>query len=141
MRAPGKLKLFIGLFTCALIAYWPNSLSAQEPKLYLIAHSDIGLSFDEVRDIYFGSKEFCGQVRALPVDNESARAEFLTKVMGVDRRRYDNIWIKKSFRDAREPPAIKQNDRDVMAFVAANSGAIGYVRTPPADGVVVLGGF
>ena len=112
--------------------------SAQAGSLYIIAHSGTVLSQQDVRDIFLGNKEFSGEMRLVPVENESVKDEFLDRILGVNRLRYDNIWIKKAFRDALDPPSAKQSDTDVTNFVRRTPGAVGYVRNPPGKDVVLV---
>ncbi len=107
-------------------------------SIYVIAHSGTELSQQDVRDIFLGNKEFSGEIRLVPVENETVKTEFLDRILGVNRLRYDNIWIKKAFRDAIEPPAAKRSDSDVTDFVKHTPGAVGYVRNPPGKDVVLI---
>jgi hypothetical protein len=47
-----------------------------------------------------------------------------------------NFWLQQVYSGRSSPPAIKATDAEVIAFVVANPGAIGYVAAAPAAGGV-----
>jgi hypothetical protein len=49
-------------------------------------------------------------------------------------------WQQQIFAGRSSPPAEKSSDADIVAFVAATTGAVGYVSqtAPVGDGVRVL---
>ena len=53
---------------------------------------------------------------------EVLKAEGLDKMSSVE-----NYWQQQIFSGRGSPPPIKASDQEVLAFVAANPGAIGYV--------------
>jgi ABC-type phosphate transport system substrate-binding protein len=71
----------------------------------------------------------------VPVDQSSRSAvrvlftgEVL-KVEGLEKMSaVENYWQQQIFSGRGSPPPIKASDEEVVAFVAANPGAIGYVR-------------
>lgn len=106
----------------------------------VIAHPSVSLNADEIRDVFLGEKQFAGRVKLVPVDNSSVQAEFLSKVLQSDERKYAARWTRKSFREGLGAPSVKGSDAEVAAFVRATPGAIGYVRGT-ASGVQVLEKF
>jgi ABC-type phosphate transport system substrate-binding protein len=70
----------------------------------------------------------------LPVD-QSARSAIrvlftreILKVEGLEKiSAVENFWQQQIFSGRGSPPPIKARDEEVVAFVAANPGAIGYV--------------
>ena len=46
--------------------------SAFGTDIYVIAGPDVRLSPDDIRELYLGDKEFSGEVRLVPVDNQAA---------------------------------------------------------------------
>jgi hypothetical protein len=110
--------------------------------IYVIANPHLKLSQEDVREIYFGDKEFSGDVRLAPVDNQAVLAAFVDKVLGMNPQRYNTLWVKKAFRDALTPPAVKATDFEVLEFVKRTRGAVGYVSSVPRDkDVVVVGRY
>jgi ABC-type phosphate transport system substrate-binding protein len=65
-----------------------------------------------------------------PVDQKEsspARKEFLSAVMGKDAAGMNAYWQSQLFVGRTTPPPVKGSDADVIAFVAAAKGGIGYV--------------
>ena len=108
----------------ALAGLVPHLAGAGE----VIAHPSVSLDADEIRDVFLGEKQFSGRVRLMPVDNSSAQAEFLSKVLQSDERKYAARWTRKSFREGLAAPVVKGSDAEVIAFVRATPGAVGYVK-------------
>ena len=114
---------------------------AMAGEIYVIAHADVKLTADTIRDIYIGEKQFSGSIRIIPIDNATAQTDFLGKVLKLELSRYDNLWVKKSFRDALNPPAVKYSDKEVIELVRKTSGAIGYIAGSPPAGITVIQKF
>lgn len=110
--------------------------------IYVISRPEVKVSPDDIREIYLGDKEFTGDVRLVPVDNQAAQAEFVAKVLAMNLQRYTTLWVKKAFRDALNPPPMKTTDVEVLEFVKLTRGAVGYVSFAPRDkDVIVVGKF
>jgi hypothetical protein len=105
--------------------------------IYVIANGSVKLAADEVREVFVGDKQTAGGTKLIPIDNAAAQKEFLDKVVKVDAAKYASIWVKKGFRDGLNPPAVKSGDAEVISYVKATPGALGYVTSAPA-GVTVL---
>ena len=78
-----------------------------------------------------------------PVDlsaNSSVRVEFSTTVHERDVNAVKSYWQRQIFSGRGVPPPEKASDEEVLAFVRANPGAVGYVSsdTPVGSGVKVL---
>src|SRR5438132_13679313 len=101
--------------------------SALGADIYVIAGPDVILSPEDVRELYLGDKEFSGQVRLVPVDNQAALSEFVVKALGMNPRPYTTLGSKKAFRDAFNPPSLKPVDSEVLSFVRVTSAAFAYV--------------
>jgi hypothetical protein len=115
---------------------------ARGADIYVVARPDVKLSADDIREIYLGDKEFSGDVRLVPVDNQSVLPEFVVKALGMNPQRYSTLWVKKAFRDALNPPALKATDSEVLEFVKRTRGAVGYISSVPRDQeIAVVGKF
>ncbi len=67
---------------------------------------------------------------AAPVDQSMTsplRARFSDKVLGQPIMAVRTYWQQQLFSSALQPPPVKTSDEDVIAFVAADPGAVGYV--------------
>ena len=106
--------------------------------LYVICHPLVALQPAEIRDTFVGEKGFAGTVKLAPADNSAAQAAFLQKVLKVDASKYASIWTKKAFRDGVNPPPVKANDSEALAFVRTTPGACSYISFMPASGVSLV---
>ena len=76
-----------------------------------------------------------GGPSADPVDQRDAspvRREFLAAVIGKDAPAMNAYWQSQLFVGRTTPPPVKASDADVIAFVAAAKGGIGYVSAGTA---------
>jgi hypothetical protein len=127
---------FVRLLLQALVATGVSQAMAAD--VYVIAHPDTKLSVEMIRDVYIGEKQFSGALKIIPVDNAAAQTEFLEKVLKLDQTRYANLWVKKSFRDALNPPSVRNSDKEIVEFVRKTPGALAYVISSPPTGVTVI---
>lgn len=120
-----------------LACHHPAALAAD---IYVICHPGTKLAVDDVREVFLGEKNFAESAKLNPVDNASVQLEFLSRVIKLEPGKYSTAWVKKSFRDAVNPPPVKANDAEVIEFVRRTPGAIGYVSNS-TTGVVTVGKF
>jgi ABC-type phosphate transport system substrate-binding protein len=81
--------------------------------------------------------------QALPVDQSAktpVRRAFTTTVIGLSLGELQLYWQRRVSTEHVFPPPIKDSDEEVLAFVAKNAGAIGYIGpdTPVPDSVRVI---
>ena len=127
-----------GLLTLLLVLPLGAAPAAMAADIYVIAHPAIKIERDAIRDVYIGEKQFAGDIKIVPVDNAAAQTDFLEKVLRLDQTRYANLWVKKSFRDALNPPATRNSDKDIIDFVRKTPGAIAYITGTPPPGVLLV---
>jgi ABC-type phosphate transport system substrate-binding protein len=73
---------------------------------------------------------FPGGGPATPVDlskSSPVRATFSKRIIGRPVSAVDTYWQQQIFSGKEVPPAAKASDDDVIAFVKATPGAVGYV--------------
>lgn len=79
---------------------------------------------------------------AAPVNQSKkspVRDSFTTAVHGKSVAAVDSYWQQQIFSGRDVPPPEKSADAEVVAFVKANGGAVGYVtNAAPTAGVKVL---
>lgn len=119
------------------LGYCSQSFSAE---LYVISNSTLSIEAGAVKSIFQGETEFSGSSKLEPTDNQAAQAVFLSKVMGMDKAKYESWWVKKSFRDGASQPPARSTDMEVIEFVKKTPGGVGYVTTQPA-GVKIIQEF
>jgi ABC-type phosphate transport system substrate-binding protein len=117
----------------ALLVVAPSACSAGA----VIVNDQLEVHPHDVRDIFLGEKQLANGVKLVPVDNTAAQERFLAKVLQTDAQKYAARWVRKSFREGIQAPAVKGSDAEVIALVKSTPGAIGYVAQAP-PGVKVL---
>lgn len=74
-----------------------------------------------------------------PPESSLTRAYFLSDVIGKSAFAVKVFWQKRVYAGREVPPVEKPSDEEVLAYVRANHGAIGYVsRDTDVAGVKVL---
>ena len=76
--------------------------------------------------------KFDNGVKAIPVDqvvDSPVREVFSSQYLSKSVSAVKNYWHQQLFSGAAVPPEEKSNDTDVVNFVKANAGAIGYVSS------------
>jgi ABC-type phosphate transport system substrate-binding protein len=127
-------------FKQVALALFCSVAGSQAQAGEVIAHASVTLSADEVKEVFQGDKQLAGSLKLVPVDNGAAQADFTAKVLASDVAKYTARWTKKSFREGLAAPAVKGSDAEVIAFVKATPGAVGYVASA-SSGVKVLQKF
>ena len=67
---------------------------------------------------------------------QATRNEFEEKVLKKSASQVKAYWSKLMFSGKGKPPKELASDKDILAFVAANPGAIGYVAEGSVDSSV-----
>jgi ABC-type phosphate transport system substrate-binding protein len=65
--------------------------------------------------------------------NHETRNEFEEKVLKKSASQVKAYWSKLMFSGKGKPPKELASDKDIIAFVAANPGALGYVSSASVD--------
>ena len=120
---------------CAAIAsVAPDTARAQDVKVIVNSANSVGeLPASEVTSIFLKkTSKFPGGGAAVPVDQAKGspvRGTFSKSVLGRPAGAVDAYWQQQIFAGGELPPATKPSDDDVVAFVKATPGAIGYVSS------------
>jgi ABC-type phosphate transport system substrate-binding protein len=95
------------------------------------ASSVSSMTAKELGDIFLGRKKTMEDgSKADPVDFEGeSQTEFLQVYVGRSESQYRTHWKKVVFTGQGKPPHKFTSEADVIAYVAANAGAIGYVSS------------
>ena len=117
-----------------LLGYAAQAFSGQ---VFVIANSNLTVDPSSIKSIFLGDTQFSGSVKLEVTDNAAAQSDFLSKALGMDKAKYDGLWVKKSFRDGVTQPPARGTDAEVIDFVKKTPGAIGYVTTAPSGVKVV----
>lgn len=121
--------------------------SAQETasfKVIVNPSNDVSaMSKDQLSDFFLKKVTQWGNGRkALPVDQVSSspiREKFSKEIHEKSVTAINSYWRQKIFSGRDVPPPEKSSDADVLAYVAENADAIGYVSAnAPIDKVKVM---
>jgi hypothetical protein len=86
---------------------------------------------DAVAQVYLGKAQRWGDgspIVAVDLSSTSpVRQAFSETVLAMSVEGVKNHWLRLVMSSDRRPPVTKRSDEDVIAFVAAETGAIGYV--------------
>ena len=109
-----------------------TTLTAQEFKVIVnSANSTADLPSDVVAKLFLKQvAKFPNGTAAQPVDlakTSAVRASFSKAALGRAVGAIETYWQQQIFSGKDVPPESKSSDDDVVAYVKANPGAIGYV--------------
>lgn len=122
---------FVAIVATAAIAA-PAAHAQGDVKVIVNSANPLSeLQASEVANLFLKrALKFPGGGPAVPVDqakNSAIRASFARTVLGRPVSAVDAYWQQQIFAGGELPPATKAADDDVVAFVKATPGAIGYV--------------
>ena len=114
---------------------------AQSYKVIVNQNSSVSsLTKDQISKLFLKKvTRFTDGTTALPVDlvsDSSVRQAFSEDIHGQSVASVRKYWQKQIFSGRGVPPTEKPNDQEVIAYVAANPGAIGYVSASTQTGSV-----
>lgn len=102
------------------------------------------ISRSSLQALFTGKTDRWGdKTSAKPVDQSMktpVRRAFTSSVLGFSMGEIQRYWQDRVAAARIFPPPIKSSDQEVLAFIAATAGAVGYVspETPIPDGVKVI---
>lgn len=92
---------------------------------------------NEVINIFFGrNRQFFNGVEAMPVDLEDAnpgRAQFYRLLVGKDLAEINAYWSRQIFTGRMQAPPRLNSTEEVIKWIAANPGGIGFIELSRAD--------
>lgn len=127
----------------ACLWYLPAAVTqGQRPnaiELSVIVHKDNPiekLSITEVRNYWMrrGAQKAWPALKTsvMPVDRKGASNEkgmFYKKVVGLAEADVEAYFAAKQYQSAESPPVKMGSDREVIEYVSANKGALGFVNS------------
>lgn len=132
-------RVFIGLvvnLVSLVVAGGLNASANDAPAQFkVIVNGSVAgqaLTRDVLVQIYLGKVERWGDrsvIAAVDLSSTSTvRQAFSQQALGMPVEAVQHVWMRK-IADGKRPPISKPSDEEVIAFVAAERGAIGYVST------------
>jgi ABC-type phosphate transport system substrate-binding protein len=102
-----------------------------------------GISRDQLASVFLGETTRWGNGQAIQAADQSTqsptRAAFSNDVLARPVAAVQIHWVQKLSSGGVKPPLVKGSDQEVVEFVRATAGAIGYVSEAyPTEGVKVL---
>jgi ABC-type phosphate transport system substrate-binding protein len=123
-----------GLVLLIGVLAWMLAGLARADNFQLVAHPSVEgskIPRSLVAQIYRKDVVRWGnQVHILPVDQSSVaavREAFTREVLGLSLGEVQDFWNRRLATDRQLPPVTRGSDEEVLAYVADNEGAIGYV--------------
>ena len=104
-----------------------------QDKVQIVAHPKTpvtSISQQELRLIFFGKKKaWSNGSRVLPITikRKELHTSFLQNCLNKSRRQFTNFWKRMIFTGKGIPPKAVGSEEELLAYVAANPGAIGYI--------------
>lgn len=106
----------------------------------VVVHPDSPLtaaSSREVADLYLGRTRLLdGKVPATVIDQPAdsvLRERFFQQLVGMNLKRVNAYWARLQFSGDTQPPLALADSQQVVAAVARNRHAIGYVAATAVD--------
>jgi ABC-type phosphate transport system substrate-binding protein len=139
--------LLVALLLTASILACPETVSAAEPTLRIVANAGVPASIISrkvLKAVYRGDSARWADGSPLKPVDQSVRAPirqvFTRDVLGDSVDGVRTYWMKRVAEGKGMPPPVKSSDVDLLSHLAKTSGAIGYVAAdvslPP--GIKVL---
>lgn len=115
------------------------SLLGSQYTLIISKKSDLNaLSTQQVKEIFLQKRHSVGKQRIIPlnlVGQDESRSLFESNVLGMNRDRLNNYWVKQHFEGV-SPPLTQGSYESIKVFVQSVDGAIGYVPNSMVDNSV-----
>lgn len=118
------------------------STSAVKAEISVIVHPDNAIAAMDkkaVKKIFLGkSKKFPGGSSAQPIDQSggTSKKAFHSTITKKNAAKLKAYWSRMVFTGKAQPPKEVSDDAAVIAAVAANPKAVGYVDSASVDGSV-----
>ena len=101
--------------------------------------SDVAtLSTQQVKEIFLQKRHSVGNQRVIPlnlVGQHESRSLFESNVLGMNRDRLNNYWVKQHFEGV-SPPLTQGSFESIKAFVQSVDGSMGCIPLSMVDNSV-----
>lgn len=115
------------------------SLLGSQYTLIVSKKTDLStLSTQQVKEIFLQKRHSVGSHRVIPlnlVGQHESRSLFESNVLGMDRDRLNNYWVKQHY-EGISPPLTQGSFESIKAFVQSVDGSMGYVPSSMVDNSV-----
>lgn len=139
-----KTKITLVAWGAALLlapAGWPiHPASGGEVKIVANAKVPVSaLGKAELEDIFLGKKKTWsdGSTITFVVQGGAIQDDFLSTYINKTASQFDNYWRKMVFTGTGKAPKSFTSDAEVVGFVTANPGAIGFTAAESSGAKVI----
>ncbi len=142
------MRLASGVLALALLlASGAAPAATGTPEFQVVVHPTVRgtwISRASLEALFTGRSDRWGdKTAAKPVDQSlktPVRRAFTSAVLGRSMGEIQRYWQDRVAADRVFPPPIKSSDEEVLGFIAATAGAVGYVSAETAipEGVKVI---
>lgn len=133
-------KIFNVRLIVGLLCLFTSVVSFADVSIIVNTANTSTITDDDIPRIFLGkAKQFSNGDKVTIINlkfKEATRDEFEEKVLNKSTSQVKAYWSKLMFSGKAKPPKELANDKEVIAFVAANPGAIGYISSASADDTV-----
>jgi ABC-type phosphate transport system substrate-binding protein len=131
-----SIRLLIAAVVLAMVAPL-HTLRAQDYKVVVNSATSVAsMSKADVARLFLKQDTRWKDGKAVAVVDlppaSAVRQGFSKTVLGKDVGSVNSYWQQQVFSGRASPPVVKQSDADVVAYVAATPGAVGYVSADAA---------
>lgn len=130
------MKIVLGLFLTLAFSVAPAL--AETIIIVNPANPVSEISAKELKAIYKMKKSNWDSGEAILAVNlapgNAVREEFSNKYLGKNTKKMEEYYLKRALSGKGQPPKSFATEKEIISFVASNTGAIGYVSA--ADGSV-----
>lgn len=133
-------RLFRPLLLLLLASFWQGFALPAAAEVVVVVNPRSGverLSRDEVVNIFMGAfRELPGGIAARPVDLPATmpeKAQMYRLLIGKDLDQVASYWSRLVFSGRVTPPLQAAGTEDMIRFVTANKGGVGYLERAKAD--------
>jgi len=116
---------------------WSHGVGAGRQVAVIVnrAAPTSSLTAETVRTYYLKQhKEWPSGEKVRPIQQEGqAHAAFVGKVLKMSNADYERYWLERKYSAAETPPKLAEDDDEVLKFVGALKGAIGYIDASSLD--------
>ncbi len=134
------IKIFKSKLSLAFVTLLLSTTAFAEVAVIVNSSNSATINESDISRIFLGKIKKYSTGDKITLINlkkgQAARGEFDKKVLNKSASQVKAYWSKLMFSGKGKPPKELASDKDVLAFVAANPGAMGYVAQGSVDGSV-----
>lgn len=131
-----KVVLFLLCFSWVVVYTFPDVRIITNPGTEIPP-----LKKKDIKDIFTGKRtrwNGSGKITIAILEDSETHSEFLREFVKKTPSQFRNYWRRKVFTGEGTFPRTFGSEAELMDFVAATKGAVGYIGSPPKKNVKVI---